>query len=359
MSVQVGYKKQFLFGFIFLIIIFSVIEISARSYEFFNPLCNFISSETQKNISKDSLRQLCFDHSIIKWNEFPYRTLIPDQHTLSVNINSLGFRGDEINPLSDSYLIFLVGGSTVFGSGVNDKQTIPYHLEKELQSNNLNVRVVNAGVPGIHSATEIKLIEEKIYQLNPDLVIIYDGYNDLVKDYDQFNNLGENDLNSKIIRFLAKNEYWRTGAVAVTLYFTLKNPENIETSSINIDHTNQKVSAWFEKINNSCENSKNTFQTILILQPFLGTGDKELTTNEHIIYEKNNHNLLVSEYKKYSEHLNLMNNCSKVIDFSNIFDNSSQPIYMDFVHVSSDGNKIIAKSISNHILSFIIDEINK
>jgi hypothetical protein len=359
MSVQVSYGKQFLFGLFLILIILSIVEVTARIFEYSYSFCNFIDSDSQNSLSRETLNQLCYDHGIIKWNETPYRHLISNQHTDFVNINSLGFRGSEIDLTHEQFLIFIVGGSTVYGSGVSDDQTISYYLEEILQSNNLNVQVVNSGVPGINSATEVVIIQDKIMNLNPDLVIIYDGYNDLVKPYEKFDELGENDFTSKFIRLLAKNEYWRTGAAAVTVYFTLKNPENIETSSINVDHTNQKVLAWLEKINSSCENSKDKFQTMFILQPFLGTGDKELTTSEQIIYENNNHNLLVSEYKKYGEHLSLMNKCSKVIDFSNVFNNSSESIYMDFVHLSSNGNKIIAKNISDHILSSTINEINK
>ena len=49
MSVQVGYSKQFIFGLILLLIIFSGIEGLSRTYEFLNPNCTFVGKDAYQN----------------------------------------------------------------------------------------------------------------------------------------------------------------------------------------------------------------------------------------------------------------------------------------------------------------------
>ena len=39
--------------------------------------------------------------------------------------------------------------------------------------------MINAGIQGADSNTELKLIEQKLVRFSPDLIIIYDGWNDL------------------------------------------------------------------------------------------------------------------------------------------------------------------------------------
>lgn len=47
--------------------------------------------------------------------------------------------------------------------------------------NNFNVEVINGGVNGADSFDEIHLLNKKFLALNPDMIIVYDGGNDLYK----------------------------------------------------------------------------------------------------------------------------------------------------------------------------------
>ena len=48
----------------------------------------------------------------------------------------------------DDYRIIVVGGSTIFGTGVEEDETIPYYLENKFKLTNLDkdVDVINAGI---------------------------------------------------------------------------------------------------------------------------------------------------------------------------------------------------------------------
>ena len=54
----------------------------------------------------------------------------------------------------------MIGGSTVFGSGLsNDRETIPYQLFEKFNEKYDNVEVINAGISSITSFDELYIIE--------------------------------------------------------------------------------------------------------------------------------------------------------------------------------------------------------
>ena len=50
MYLQVSYKKQFVFGIIFLIIILSAVELLVRAYEVAFPYCDYIGKDALDNV---------------------------------------------------------------------------------------------------------------------------------------------------------------------------------------------------------------------------------------------------------------------------------------------------------------------
>ena len=154
MSVQISYKKQGLFYLILLLCIFSIVESGARFYEFFIQDCGLERAETIKEYDYFLKRYICYDQQIIVYANQPVLTIIPNQHFTTININNEGFRGDEINisKTNNEYRIIMIGGSTVFGSGLsNDEQTIPYELNKIFNKKYMEVEVINAGISSITS----------------------------------------------------------------------------------------------------------------------------------------------------------------------------------------------------------------
>ena len=104
----------------------------------------------------------------------------------SVRLNAEGFRIDReiVNPKpADEVRIFFVGGSTVIG-GRPVETTIPAVVEAHLQTNGLpHARAYNFGVLSFVSGQELALLVHRLIDLNPDLVIAYDGGNDLYEPW--------------------------------------------------------------------------------------------------------------------------------------------------------------------------------
>ena len=191
MSVQVSYKKQILLLFLFLLIILVFIESLARIYDFFNPKCNLMTNEVYKNENYFLKSQICDAWANRIWYMDPQtdlQSLEPNQHVYTLNINSHGFRGPEISQEKPDnvYRIFMMGGSTTFAIRAHsDSHTIPGYLHDFLNSKNLTkkIEVINAGIPRLTSSDEAQLVQKKLVEFNPDLIIIYDGVNDITLPY--------------------------------------------------------------------------------------------------------------------------------------------------------------------------------
>jgi hypothetical protein len=102
-----------------------------------------------------------------------------------IRLNAEGFRTREIvtpKP-ADELRIFFVGGSTVIG-GYQVETTIPGVVEAHLHANGLpRARTYNFGVLSFVSGQELALLVHRLIDLKPDLVIAYDGGNDLYEPW--------------------------------------------------------------------------------------------------------------------------------------------------------------------------------
>ena len=309
MSVQVSYKKQMLLGIIGLVIILGVLEIVANVWWISAIQCEFEENEIFSEMNTEEKRQMCLELYDIRTSG---TEIIPNQSSESVNINSHGFRGSEITLEKPTgvFRIFMLGGSTMFGMGAtSDETTIPGYTQllfDDIELNN-SIQIINAGIQDANTKTESKMIEQKIINYAPDLIIMYDGWNDLRENFD-------------------------------------------------IDTT---INNWKSVCKIGAEKN---FDVVIILQPIAGFGNKILTEQEKHYVNTGldyNNNLLVnniSSYQKIAERLPTLNSCTLASDMRNVFDDYLQPIYWDHGHVSDNGNSIIAKLIFEKILPLIKDD---
>lgn len=99
--------------------------------------------------------------------------------------NSYGYRSKDISipKPPGQFRIFCLGGSTVYtdnGSGGDYRKSWPDLLEKYLQEKGFgNVQVINSGADGWSSWESLIDLELKILDLEPDMIIIYHGINDI------------------------------------------------------------------------------------------------------------------------------------------------------------------------------------
>lgn len=306
MSVQVSYKKQTLLGIIGLVILFLVIELIANVWWFAQINCEFEENEIFLQMDNDKKRQLCVDLYEIKTSGME---LVPNQENQSITINSLGFRGDEfsVDKSDSNYRIFMLGGSTMFGYGAtSDKTTIPGYLKEFFHRDyeEYDIEIINSGIQGADSFDELNLIKTKLLNYSPNMIIIYDGWNDL-----------------------------RERNSASTIY-----------------------NNW----DSMCKLGKESgIDVMVVLQPIAGFGDKVLTKQETEFSKTGSdygNNLLINsygEYQKYTKNLENLDSCEMSVNLRGVFDNESVPIYWDQGHVSDKGNNLIAKALQEKIIQLL------
>jgi len=123
-------------------------------------------------------------HSANVRREFVFETALTGlSDTSTFTTNNLGFRGDDIQrpKPSGEYRVFLVGGSTMECLIPDDSDSIDAVLERALRTKTQRrVEVYNAGKSGDRSDDHVAIISQRIMHLEPDLVVLFAGINDLV-----------------------------------------------------------------------------------------------------------------------------------------------------------------------------------
>ena len=366
MSVQVSYSKQFTLGIFFLIILFAALEGSARTYEIFNPDCTFLEKDAFEKVDYFTTRIICQDLNTTLYETFSGITIVsPNQHKDTLNINSHGFRGPDISKEKpdDTYRIFTIGGSTMYGYGsTSDKTTIAGYLEQEFENMNLgmNVEVINAGIPAADSYSESIYIKNRLIEFEPDLFIVYDGWNDLDHDIMEISEstLEISDEENSELKF--KNfPFYRTPFVIWKILYS--SSSHWDNYIIDESKTDKKIDLWIERWDNICNLGKiKNFDTIVTIQPMLGTGNKILSPDETSLAPyMNEHFSIIRGLEKMESQINeLDKNCIKTASLKNIFDGMDEPVFYDIGHTNDFGNKIIAKKLFEISLPIIIEKIS-
>lgn len=100
--------------------------------------------------------------------------------------NNMGFRGDYLGipKPKGEFRIFMIGGSTTECLYLDDFESINAVLQNELQNRVAGARsfkVYNAGKSGDASDDHISMLVHRIVHLEPDMIIIFAGINDLLR----------------------------------------------------------------------------------------------------------------------------------------------------------------------------------
>ena len=362
MSVQVSYKKQVVLGIMFLLVILSAIEIISHVVLDQRDSCNqsLPMSDLYQYLSVSELKKICQDYKSIIQYPLPLVHYEPDQKTDTVSINSHGFRGEEFEKekINDrEYRIFVLGGSVLYGLyATSDNTTISGYLQEFYNefTTDRDVRVINAGANGHESFAETYLVKNKIIDLNPDLIIVLDGWNDLgaplEREYKEPKGMEQLEQYSSIIR-----KYYKTIQFYEFIERIWEKQIGENKREINDGTANQKSELWKSRWKEICElGEKENFKVIITLQPIVGAGNKVLTDWE-LRFVKEAAGSAAS-YNFMRDKLNeLETSCAVTEDLTNIFDNETELIYFDYVHMGDKGNRIIAQKIFNISSPFVFD----
>ncbi|MDP6858083.1 MAG: hypothetical protein QF559_04030 [Candidatus Nitrosopelagicus sp.] len=373
MSVQVSYKKQITLGIFLIVTLLAGVEMIVIILDFFEqPLSNEIN-EVFQDFDEQTVKDIFYSDNLA----YRYDKILlnePNQQFPTLNINSYGFRGTEITieKPENVYRIFFIGGSTSFGQiASSDAKTIPGILEAKFHENGIKeIEIVNAGINNANSRSETYLIRNIILEFDPNMLIIYDGWNEGQHDWGWNNEVEDqstlSDLkNSFEISFnnfyITKiKPYYKTPEKFQEL-FKNKNDTPAEIQVLDSDLNEKKASVWQKRWQNICSiEDENDFKTIITLQPILGTGNKSLTPVEQERLESSfaEQSIILELFDKLATSLTELEKvCEKTIDLRDSFDHTDKPVFYDLGHTSNYGNELVAERIYQNVISIVQDDI--
>lgn len=116
-----------------------------------------------------------------QWEPFSYWRSMPREGAF-INVDAYGIRRTPQNPSVGRPRALLFGGSTMWGAGVRDEGTIPAHLVAlSAERFGCNLDVTNCGQIGYVATQNLIALMRRLQSGDvPDVVVFYDGYNDVL-----------------------------------------------------------------------------------------------------------------------------------------------------------------------------------
>lgn len=143
------------------------------------------------------IRDFRYENQLNMWHSEPTIGFINKPNFLGfsfgnirVQTNERGFRGTRPSPVARTNgvrRIVGLGDSVMWGTGVNEENSILGFLEKQLNHES-SYEVINAGVVGYSTYQELLYLQKHVLPLRPDIVLVNYCENDLLPSEDPFKN---------------------------------------------------------------------------------------------------------------------------------------------------------------------------
>jgi len=315
--------------------------------------------------NKDFARRHFRDLKRVKELYFPYtiwknRPLTTDTINIDETFKRKTFFSKDCSP--DCKKIFVFGGSTLFGEGVSDERTIPSYLAKIISGKikTLNFEVRNYGNRGYQSTQElIRLIMLLERGMVPDLVVFYDGVNDIITSvynpgiagYHQKYDFIEQKFNTNSFSSLLMSSKFVELLHLINERFlkrsskeSIADLDNLIKRGVDSYITNLKIVDGLSK--------RYSFDYYAFLQPTLVTSEKKMTSYEKTYYDESAN--LQKIYKQSYERINRIDMTNYSFEnLSMVFKNVKENIFIDFAHSGDNGNFMVANDIFHKLIPII------
>lgn len=330
----------------------------------------------RKNCSVKNLNFLIFDRMVFPPGTPRILDLDDNKNRrLSVNVNSLGFRGKEFSPYNKSskLRIFCSGGSTTVGTCVDDEYTWCAQLEKYFQSNGFDVEVINGGVPSWHSYHEFLRVKNEVCKYGADIVLLHQGWNEefcysslslgkkwrpgIIRNPREENNLycPPNKVLSSTVSlsfYLSVQAYMKNRVFIPNMRFT--NPERWKVLK-----RNEYVLSWFDNLMDTAKLCLNENMLLYTIDyPSLANlGDSSRERKQYI--GRSRLTPLFADYQAVSKKRisRVLSETSKIIPCINVdedFEVFKGPeraeLFYDEIHLTSKGSVLLAELIGSKLL---------
>ena len=278
---------------------------------------------------------------------------------LYLNIDSMGQRKTWNPAESDMDTLIIFGGSTIFGIGARDEYTIPSFLSKKLSAAKHPLYTINVGQSGRNTLQEINHLVWLLQNgLRPKYVVFYDGANDLNHSYvfhktanegfvpqmDEFLKLQKSGLSDQLI-FAFKNGMLHSKVFKAIKRLFPPEPAYLSRPQVDVNFVSNRIRFKYLTIKNILDDMSRryNFRLHCFWQPMVYT--KKNLTEEEI---ESDGRAPESDFKELVIQTNnlLMNDTAyNFSNISNVFDSVDHTIFIDYCHISEEGNEIVAQKM--------------
>lgn len=249
-----------------------------------------------------------------------------------------GWRATTDQPANSNGNVYIFGGSTIQCIEVTDSQTICSHLQRILNHAEIPLRVQNRGVSGMTvSANKVELAKTSLTA--NDWVIFYFGANDSKLDtYSQ----------------VAKKPFrWIPGYTSVLGLLRIKLKlrvaewiwlETVKPADRTLENASKNATSAKSVLMEANEFVlKSGAKFLALLQPNVFT-KKQYSTRDLEIHKRSKINPKIVKLQ-YNEYLQVLQGMAWFNHVTNALDDQVSTSYLDWCHLDSRGNELVAKSI--------------
>lgn len=271
------------------------------------------------------------------------------RHNATINPDQFRFAGPIATPKpAGRCRIFLTGGSTAYGSGAPDQErTIAGYLQRRLNGTGapaLEYEVITAANPAWSSTQERILIENRLSELAPDLVLSFSGNNDVF--------WGEAGRNVLWFRIGADEHFLRLAEEAYRLGGGAPLPQIPvdESGVVATEEVARRLRKNIQLASSALELEQVPY--LFVLQPTLAVSRKALSPREGDFLDHK-----APYYRQAYRHIrDVLGELSaprlRIEDLSGMFDGhgADQEIFLDSFHFGDRGNALIADALHGPLL---------
>jgi len=278
--------------------------------------------------------------------------------------------------------VFTFGGSAMWGIGARDDETIASWLQKLLDARHACVEVINMGQDGYVSTQEVLLLAEQLRRGNtPDLVIFYDGYNDVLTA--EYNNAAGFTYNEDARRrefnlSVSRRQLLTTGlkrllldtgiaemarrmivGLAPGVYSEVQGrlvaigAAKVQTTRAASDDKLQHSVVDAYLLNKEFADAMATrfgFQTLTYWQPSVLDKNK-LTPYERVVVQSTYLPGEIAFASALERRMRAAGARAGIHNLSGLFHDCRQPYFIDDVHVTGEANRVIAEAMVADVMA--------
>ena len=265
------------------------------------------------------------------------------RNTDGIFINDLGLRTAPPTPKAPGeWRVAVSGGSTVWGWGVLDADTIPEYIQSLLPHTGRNIGVYNFGIEGATLEAELLTLKRfrEIYAL--DEIVFYTGSNDVLKTYWGMTT-GRKDFDDFIASgFELTKAARRVNALLQGVNSSyLAKFESDKLPGILRDNPLRRGVVAAEDYCRSAElDCVFVFQPTLVTRSNRPAGEATLARTYDLLLP----GMTMLTRRMYQDAIAAAPE-GRVYDLTGVFDDKERQFFTDHVHLNEEGNRVVAQSL--------------